>query len=1078
MHFALRAALVLGCLAPAATSQTCVQPLPNLRIWWDADDVKWERWHLKYGPYALDSTNRIDGPALLIQNHDVNAGPWVPQFAPGMVGQAFSFDPAHPSRASLRMIGPSATDPVPHPETMFTTRLSIELWMKWNPSASYIRTTFGLVDQSVAGEYYETDAGFGLWGYTSTGQLYFRIGKGGGQVVEVWGATNVKDGAWHHVVATFDASLASGNQKLYVDGALEGSTDNSSPIAPTSESIAIGRSPVYGNFAGLIDEVMLYDRALTAAEVDAGYHSPGRCRPVYPARPNSSGELEYPSLLYGNGLGSDMDLDGDVLALTDPGAGTRVFRRSGASWTAEQFLVPALGPYGGSTPAGICAVSGNVLVQTVLHGASVWRFNGASWVEEQFLSVHGINPGGGWAFPSVDISGDTIVVGGGPSNYVNPGAQIFRHDGSQWVQEAVLSGSGGFGLPVAIDGDLLAVGAHTAGLVGTRSGALHLFRRTGTSWNQIALVTPDQLEPGRPSYEYFSLGRQVDVDGDRVLVGAMGAVSYNLAGYESTWIGSAYVLDASSGSVTLESKLPCSMPAYAFGGYSWGRSVRLEGELAVVGAFRDGSPITERMASDLSGSALVYARQGGVWREVGKCRASIDIHFGMSVEIDGSRVLANVLQEDHPRPRVFFFEFEGATNPTRPIANAGADLAVAEGAAVSLDGSASFDGDGDALSYHWAQVAGPTVTLSGADTVSPSFNAPSVGAGGTTLTFVLLVDDGELESDPDHMDVSVANLNHPPIAEAGADQVVAEGSPVSLSGLDSYDVDNEELAYSWTQTGGPTVSLSGADTMTMSFTAPLVGSAGTLLSFELVVNDGLAASAPDAVLVSVTNVNNDPVASAGAPTTVDEGSLAFLDGSASVDPDGDVLSYSWTQIGGPAVSLSNPFTQIPTFTAPDVSGVAELGFELVVSDGFGGVSAPATTTVTVRDTNAAPSCAQAAPSKPLLWPPNHKMVAVRVVGVSDPDDGSIEITILGVRQDEPTNNLGDGDTGPADAVIQGDTVLLRAERSGLGDGRTYHILFQARDAAGGTCTGSITVGVPHDKKSPVIDGGPLHDSTG
>ena len=573
MRLVLCAGLALFSLARPASPQTCIPPLDGLRIWWDADDIKWDPadpWHFREGPHAFDSTNRIDGPFLHVENHDPNWGPWVPQFAPGMVGQAFSFDPAHPKRSNLVMFSPGPVPPTQHPETEFTTELSIELWMKWNPSAYYSNSTFGLVDKSLHQDYYPTDVGFALSGETSSGRLYFRLGKGGGQAVDAWGTTNVKDGAWHHVVATFDASLPSGNQRIYVDGVLEGSADNSSPIAASDRRIAIGRSPYYGSYVGLIDEIMLYGRALTAEEVDLGYHTPARCRPTFPTRPNPSGYIEFPSTYPHS---NDMDLDGDVLAVTDPYDGTRVFRRSGASWAEEQFLVPAVDPntYEGAYPW-VCAVSGDVLVQTTFHGASVWRFDGTSWVEEQFLSAHGIGGAGGWSHPSVDISGDTIVVGG------NTYARVFRHDGSQWIQEAVLSGSGEFGLPVAIDGDFLAVGAHRADNVGTRSGALHLFRRTGTTWNQVALVTADQLEPGRASYDYFSLGRQLDVDGERVLVGAMGAVQPDLTDYDWKWIGSAYVLDASGGSVTLEGKLPASLHARSFAGWSHGRGGAPGGE--------------------------------------------------------------------------------------------------------------------------------------------------------------------------------------------------------------------------------------------------------------------------------------------------------------------------------------------------------------------------------------------------------------------------------------------------------------------------------------------------------------------
>ena len=56
------------------------------------------------------------------------------------------------------------------------------------------------------------------------------------------------------------------------------------------------------------------------------------------------------------------------------------------------------------------------------------------------------------------------------------------------------------------------------------------------------------------------------------------------------------------------------------------------------------------------------------------------------------------------------------------------------------------------------------------------------------------------------------------------------------------------------------------------------------------------------------------------------------------------------------------------------------------------------------------------------------MIMVNILRAQDPDNNAT-ITITGVTQDEPTNGLGDGDTGP-DAIINGNTVLLRAERSG------------------------------------------------
>lgn len=132
-------------------------------------------------------------------------------------------------------------------------------------------------------------------------------------------------------------------------------------------------------------------------------------------------------------------------------------------------------------------------------------------------------------------------------------------------------------------------------------------------------------------------------------------------------------------------------------------------------------------------------------------------------------------------------------------------------------------------------------------------------------------------------------------------------------------------------------------------------------------------------------------------------------------------------------------------------------------------------TITVH-VNGAPDCSEAYADPGVLWPPNHKMVAVHIAGVTDPDGDPVTLTVMGVWQDEPTEGLGDGDVSP-DAVIYGDYIDLRAERSGTGDGRVYHILFTADDSKGGVCECEVTVAAPHSVKAAAVDGGALYDST-
>lgn len=88
---------------------------------------------------------------------------------------------------------------------------------------------------------------------------------------------------------------------------------------------------------------------------------------------------------------------------------------------------------------------------------------------------------------------------------------------------------------------------------------------------------------------------------------------------------------------------------------------------------------------------------------------------------------------------------------TAPVANAGPNQTVNPAAAVTLNGSASSDPDGDALTFAWTQTAGTAVVLSGANTATATFTAPNAAE---TLTFQLSVSDGALSA-TDSVDIGV-----------------------------------------------------------------------------------------------------------------------------------------------------------------------------------------------------------------------------------------------------------------------------------------------------------------------------------
>jgi choice-of-anchor B domain-containing protein len=121
--------------------------------------------------------------------------------------------------------------------------------------------------------------------------------------------------------------------------------------------------------------------------------------------------------------------------------------------------------------------------------------------------------------------------------------------------------------------------------------------------------------------------------------------------------------------------------------------------------------------------------------------------------------------------------------------------------------------------------------------------------------------------------------------------------------------------------------------------------------FELMLSNasGAGIGAQDTLRIVVADgvgLNTAPNAVAGTNQTVNSGANVTLNGSASNDPDGDMLSYQWTQLSGTAVNVLNATSASATFTAPTVSSDQLLQFELSVSDGV--VTETATTAVTVR----------------------------------------------------------------------------------------------------------------------------------
>jgi hypothetical protein len=289
-----------------------------------------------------------------------------------------------------------------------------------------------------------------------------------------------------------------------------------------------------------------------------------------------------------------------------------------------------------------------------------------------------------------------------------------------------------------------------------------------------------------------------------------------------------------------------------------------------------------------------------------------------------------------------------------PVANAGADISLTLPTnSTTLNGGASTDPDGSIVSYAWVQTSGPaSYNIANPSAVSTALTGLVAG----TYVFRLTVTDNQGATGSASVNVVVNNPgttpNQPPVANAGADVTITlPTNSVTLNGSASKDPDGTIASYAWSKVSGPTQFLIASTGSAITVISNLV--AGTYI-FRLTVTDNLGATGSDDVTVLVLDStspgNQAPVANAGADVTVQLPTAGItLDGSASYDADGSIVSYKWTKISGPSqFTLLTP-TSATTVLNNFVAGVYI--FRLTVTDNLGATGTD-TVTITVLDLKA------------------------------------------------------------------------------------------------------------------------------
>ena len=310
-------------------------------------------------------------------------------------------------------------------------------------------------------------------------------------------------------------------------------------------------------------------------------------------------------------------------------------------------------------------------------------------------------------------------------------------------------------------------------------------------------------------------------------------------------------------------------------------------------------------SSDVDGDPLSYA-----WSVVSRPAGSAatltspsSVNTSFLVDLPGTYVVQLLVHDGTVESGPATVRISTVNSP--PVASAGPDQTVTVGSTVQLDGAASFDVDGDPLSFEWTLASRPPgsqATLTDPTAEQPAFIAD---VGGTYVV-QLVVNDGLVDSQA--AAVRIDTQNSPPVSDPGPDQIVPMGSLVQLDASGSSDADGDPLTFRWsftTRPAGSAAILSDPTGARPTFIADVVGT----YVVQLVVNDGFEDGAPDTVMVTAEPVNQAPGVDAGPDSTITlPADSVGLGGSVSDDGlPGGQLAITWSLASGPdTVTFDSP----------------------------------------------------------------------------------------------------------------------------------------------------------------------------
>ncbi len=319
-----------------------------------------------------------------------------------------------------------------------------------------------------------------------------------------------------------------------------------------------------------------------------------------------------------------------------------------------------------------------------------------------------------------------------------------------------------------------------------------------------------------------------------------------------------------------------------------------------------------------------------------------------------------------------------ATNNLPPNVDAGPDVVIYS-PQTTLTLNATASDDGTIVAMQWTKLSGPAATLSNGTTLSLGLSNLVEGA----YSFQLLVTDNNGASVFDIVNVSVLPAAfQPPVVDAGPDVTITlPSNSVTLNGSASSPTGTISTTV-WTQTLGPAVTLTNANTLNLTVNSMPVGT----YVFKLTATDNSGSTASDNVQVIVNPVplNQAPIVSAGTNTSIQLPTNSTPLTGTATDSDGTVASVAWTQVSGPnTATLQTP----ATLTAAASNLIAgTYTFKLSATDNQGAVGS-STVLILVSDVAPLPGPTVDAGQDTTLTLPDN---SVSIVGIAMDPSGTIQ----------------------------------------------------------------------------------------